>query len=514
MAYKQILINRFDRGVSIGRHVRGGIVAVAKHFDLTTFPNKIVPYRGLAANTAGQFRIGNILIGSNGIPYGVGTVSGSDSDGQLYDKATIAADWAAMSFDGDTDALGSYRTLFEFGGYIYRTYGTKSGGAYNDGSAAGLLWVDFADGAGSTQAFANGKDTVSNGVVHPKTGYAYVGHGNLIAQINSVGGTYLDNALTLPSNAAITCITPFGNYLAIAARVGSSTFAQSKVFLWDVVNANSTVWDEVIDWPGDLQVIRTYYGYLIGVSSLGNTSYTLDRSGIQVYSYTLGGTPQKVVEFSTERQTTTAPSAQVNPNVNFIFNDKFYFSADVVGGSTSPKYYGLWSLSRSPIDGGFCVTIEQGATSDNSETSVLAAAKLADYAWFVHTANGTVTRIIDASDGDFSSTTFDCTSFLETVVNPGMDEADYEKLKTVSKIRINANFPHSTSQIKVYYRKDNATTWGTALITKTPSSPNTDNAGFQLTQQLAQARYYEFRVESIGGAELVGFSYEYTVDSD
>ncbi len=464
----------------------------------------------MAANTTGQAGIGNIIIASNGIPHGLGTLLSGGSNGQLYNKATIAGVWAGMSNGTPGAAQGSFKALVEFQSYIYQTYGVKSGGALNDGSALGIWWTAISNATSSFQAFSADAITVSNAVVHPATGYLYIGHNNLIAQVNSVAGTYADAALTLPTGAVITSITPFGNYLAIAARLGSATFPKSKVFLWNL--NTTTTWDYAIDWTGDLQNINTLYGDLIGVSLIGGTGYSLDRSGIVISEYTLGGIPQKIREVSTERQTTTAPSAQVNPNVSFVFNDKFYFSADIVGGSTSPKYYGLWSLSKSRITNEWCVTIEQGATSDNSETSVLAAAKLQDYVWMVHTANGTVTRNIDNADGDFSATTFNNTSFYESVVNPNMDEADYEIKKQLTGIRFNFYLPGPTAQVTLYYRADRATAW-TSIVSKTSSSPDTETCGYQQTaagaSQFTAARYYEFRLESIGAAEITGFSYDY-----
>ncbi len=507
---KSVVVNRFELGMAESRGGRAlGECGVSKHFDVSTFPYKIVPYRGMAANVTGQSRIGNLLIASNGIPHGMGTIADNNDNGKLYNKATIAGDWTAMSNDTSGAVQGSFRMLTEFQSNIYHSYGVKSAGALNDGSGAGIWWTAIDNGSSSSQAFSSGKNYVSNGVVHPATGYLYVGHDNLVAQITAVGSGYTDAALTLPSNATIISIAPFGNYLAIAARIGSSVYPQCKVFLWDVVSA-LTIWSESIDWPGDLQTIHDYQGYLIGVSALGNTAYTLDRSGISIYAYSLGGIPRKIRELSTERQTTTLPTAQVNPNVSFIFNNKFYFSADLVGGSTSPKYYGLWSLSRSPVNGNaWCVTIEQGATSGNTETSVLAAAKLADYVWMVHTAIGTVTRNIDNSDGDFSSTTFNGPSFYETVVNPEMEEGDYHVNKGLVAVNILAYFPGATSQITMYYRADRASAWSSAIFNKTTSTPDDDTAGYRQTLLSVQGRYFEFRFESIGAAELNGYGYDY-----
>lgn len=506
---KSIFINRFDAGIAESRNSRGvGQCGVCKHFDITTFPNKLVPYRGLAANTTGQTRIGNIVIGTNGIPYGLGTESGN-THGQLYDKSSIAGDWTSMTngtVGGTQDQTARMRMLVEFKSYMYFWYNN------DNATNQGIAWVDMADSAaiGSQNLTAT---NLANGVVHPATGYLYIGYDNKIAQITAVGSGYTAAALTLPSNAVVTCIAPFGNYLAIAARIGSALYPRSKVFLWNLSTLDT--WTEAIDWPGDLQVINQLGGSLIGVSLLGNTGYTIDRNGITIREYTLGGIPRKIREISTERQTSTDPSAQINPIVNFVFNDKFYFSADIVGGSTSPKYYGLWSLSKSPVSGIWSVAIEQGATSGNTETSVLAAAKLADYAWMTHTANGTVTRTINTSG--VNSTTFDCSAFYETVVNPDMAEADYEAKKSLAFVRCNFYLPDATSQVIVKYRVDRATSW-TTVFTKTSASPDTDTIGYKTTRpasgEFAPGRYYEFRIESLGGAEITGFSYGYTIIND
>lgn len=531
----KVVIERFDGGMSDDRYEYGmGKFSVAKGFDVITYPHRLLPTRSTTSDTAST-GIGNLQTFSDGIIYGLGADSGNPTtNSQLYKKPDNASAWSAISNAKTGSSSLNFDLLLE-----YPDLGTRTVLASGN---AGIAILDKSN-ALTVSTHSLTYTSITQGLVHPKDNIAYIPYttstGTFIASVNS-SGTWNDTALTIPGSAYIvTSLSFYGNYLAIAlAPRGAYTLAatgktvgtnanagsfKSLVLLWDRDTSLATV-SEIIDWgTGILQVLNNLNGHLIGISNVGGASANIiDRNSIMIKGYA-GTYPVSIHEFSTERQTTTAPTVNINPNVNFIYRDRLFFSIDLVGGSTSPSYYGLWSMGKSRDSNQYAVTIERGATTDNSETSVKAAAATGDYFSMVYTANGTLGFSINSSS---LTVPFSGTSYYESCVNPGMllqknTRSHFTMVKDLSAVSVSF-YPLIASQtITLKYRIDSNGAWTTitsydSTSIDTAISDSDTNSGFERTKDasgaaLGAGRFIEFRIESTGGAQILELAYRYEI---
>lgn len=531
----RIVIERFDGGMAEDRYEYStGRFSVAKGFDILSFPRRLTPTRGTAADSGGT-GLGNVQTFSDGIIYGVGA---NGSSTQLYKKPDNATGWSALSSCISGSSALNFDLLLEYPdiGSVRTTLFAGN---------AGICMADKSNGV-SIATHALTYNSITQGIIHPKDDIAYIPYstttGTFIATVNTAG-SWNDTALSIPGTAyVITAVTFYGNYLAIAlAPRGAYTLAntgktvatsanagafKSIVVLWDRDTSLATV-SEVIDWgTGILQVLNNLNGRLIGVSNVGGASANItDRNSIVFKEYA-GGMPQIINEISTERQTATYPTCNINPLVNFIYRDRLYFSIDIVGGSTSPTYYGLWSLGRSRDSGRYALTIERGATTDNTETSVKAACATGDYFSMVYTANGTVGFSINNSS---QTTPFQATSYYESCVNPGMlllrnTRHDFALRKQLNAVAVSFLPLIASQTVTIKYRIDSIATSGTLgagwTTVRTYTSSNTgknvdSTTYFETTRDASGASFsagsnFEFRIESTGGATVTEFSYKYS----
>src|SRR3569832_1181176 len=194
---KTVFVTRFSEGMADSQYARAtGKFAITKHFDIYTDPFRLIPHRGMTADTTGT-SIGNIIVASDGNFYGVGVSAGV---GNLYSRAT--GSWVAGT--GNLGDAVNYNLLVEY----HKSDGTR-GLWYAGNNELGL--VNFAiSSVMSTQAltFTN----ICQGFVHPKDDVFYIGYDNKIAANNN--GTWTTAALTLPANYRVTSLTSYGNYLA------------------------------------------------------------------------------------------------------------------------------------------------------------------------------------------------------------------------------------------------------------------------------------------------------------
>lgn len=522
---KTINISRFDGGMA-DDYTRGGIgeCSVSKHFDLLSYPRRLQPLRAMTTESTTDSKIGNIITASDGLMYGVGTDPNNPTLGKLWVRQGYGASdvWASLSTNQLSGA--ALRTA----DYAFLT-------EYPDaGNARVVFWAstnmlvasNLSGGGGSATTDALTFTNISQGFVHPSDKVLYFGYQTTTATyIGSISAnatafaTKNYTALLLPKRYRVYSLTNFGDFLAIGATsqdgAGAST---SVVILWDRVTSVTTV-SQIIPWgAGNLKVLNNVNGAIVGVSTLSSnaTASVQDHDAVQVKVFTGGAEPQLVKEISANRLTTTAPACTINANVNFVYNNRLYFSANVVHGGAAPAYYGLWSFGRTKL-GGWAVQIERMATNTGTETGVLAAAIAGDFVCMAHTAVGTLTY---TTNGNNLSTMYDATSIYESVINPEMDEADYEAQKQLMTVYAAFLPLPDDAQAVIKYRVDvtqdaSGSTLGNGWTTLATVTTNDavvvesilDSAGSQFTA----GRKYEFRIESDNGAILTGFGYKYKV---
>jgi hypothetical protein len=504
---KTVVVNNYARSISQDRFAgRTGECGFSKHFDLLTYPNRLQPLRGMETHTTGT-SIGNIILGSDGLMYGLG-LDGS-SHGQIYKLAGYGATdaWAALS-SGTSNVNVNYNLLVEYKDATNaRTmfFGGPTG-------ADAIIATDPSNAIGS-HSEALTYTNLGQGFVHPKDKRLYIPYDNKIAYFSSASQAINAAALTLPSQYRIYCLTNYGDYLAIPQTVTTSTGLNSSIVsFWNRDTSVSTV-DENITWgAGSLQVLNNLNGVLIGVSNLGGTSYTgsiQDFDAVQIKVYEGGAEPRVVKEIRAQHLTGAShPTCTINPRVNFIYNNRLYFSINVdPGDSLQAAWYGLWSVGKNQY-GEWTVVMERVATNANSETGVLAAAITGDFVAMVHSSVGTLVRTIN---GQTSSNTYAATSVYESLVNPDMPEIDKTLPKNLYCVAVNFLPLPSGASVTLKYRTDSSgasADWITVASTTTAGDTRLE-ATQANGETFAPGTNFEFRIESTGGAVIMPFAYRY-----
>lgn len=476
-----------------------GLCYVSKNLDIFRSPSRLFSTVAMLADTTGQFNVGNILAGSDGKIYGLGTVDATTLTQDIFFKAAPNTNWAQIHANklrsGQTI---DYRGFSEYKAYFY---------AFNQGQYLGKY--DRAGVASADVTFINlGAFTnCAQPIVHPKDDCLYIPHDNKITRLNDATNNGV--VLTLPSTLKITALSWYGNYLAIACSqitnggLGNAAL-RSVVYLWDRDSSLTTL-SESIEWgSGEISIMNNIDGVLMTVgNSAGTATYAVDKNSLQIKAYA-GGQVQLVKEFFTTKQTTTKPSVTVNSRVDFVYQGKWYFSADIVGGSTSPEIKGLWALSKSKTTGAYSVCIE-----NLSGLSVLAAASVGDFFVTVDTAVGT-TKKSNIPDGDTPSLTYN-TGTYESVINPNMPLGHYLQKKQLISVAVNFLALTTGQQVGISYRVDSEleSAW-TSIVTATTVGDislvmNSLSDGTQFTL----GRNYEFKLTTAGGAVIHPSTYKY-----
>ncbi len=499
-----------------------GQFSIAKQFDILSYPRRLQPLRGMTADTTGT-AIGNIILSSiDGLMYGLGIEPGFTVPALFKKSGYGASDgWASLAQDGTgvakSNAIGgnTYTNpmLVEFtNAHVSnrKFYWTTSLGMYASG-ASGIADVFITGGSTKFTCTNQGQ-----GFVHPKDQILYVPYDNFIGTITNSAETINTTVWTLPTQYFVPCLTNYGNYLAIPAYTLYGASQNSSIVYLCGRDTSIATFDESIPWgAGQLQVLNNLEGVLIGISSISSLdgSQNQDVASITIKGYNGGTDPFLIKEIKVQHLGNTShPQAVINPNVNFIYNKRLYFSVNIIpADGVSNSYYGLWSVGKNKVNGQYTVTMERVATNGNTETGVLAAAFNGDFVAMVHSSVGTITCSIN---GATASTTYAATSVYESIINPNMLEIDWIYNKTLLAVGVQTYPLQSNQQVIMKYRIDSNGSW-TTLFTKTSSSPDTNLTAFELSLAnnigSISGRNIEFRLESTGGAVITGYSYKYDI---
>lgn len=531
-----IPIKYFGSGMSDDYAYGGqGEFSVSKHFDILSYPRRLQPLRSMTTESTTDSAIGNLIVGSNGRMYGVGVDPSNPTNGKLW----VRSDNATTSSGSSYGASSTWRSLTsdQLSGVVLRNASYSDSDYpflvdYPDfGNVRTMLWASTnvlvaSDplGASSATTTALSFSTISQGFVHPKDKRLYFGYqtgsSTYIGRISSNATAFSSvnfTALQLPNNHRVYSITDYGNYLAIGCTTPNGL--SSVVFLWDRDETLTTL-SETINWgAGQLKVLNNLKGALVGVNTMSaNTTGTVqDMDGIEVKLYLGGAEPTTVKQIKAQRLTTTAPSCVLLERVNFIRNDRLYFSANVVNGGTAPAYYGLWSFGKNRNDS-YALTIERMATNTGTETGVFAAAMSGDFVAMAHTANGTLTA---TTNGNTLSSIYDATSVYESNINPEMPTLDTEKKKKLMSVYCTYLPLPTDATVVMQYRVDvSANASGSTLGNGWTTIFTETGNGVVFTERVKDAagssftdgRKYEFRITSTDGAIITGWGYRYKVE--
>lgn len=572
----ELKINSFYGGLSDDkRKSSSSEFSISKHFDIFSHPNRLTPYRNLAADTNDgssstgmkQYYVKDFLYPSaSGKLYGLGQTAGGLTE--IFQKAdATTGNWSvptsstgngvvqngcfveykdyAWGFQGTnqvfkwgllsgtpsiTNSAGTIGTIYSTitavavnaGGTLYNVNDilTLAGGTggqvivstvtaggvvsgvtilqagYNYSTGSKATTVNQGAGTGCTITISTIGDTsttissVAQGII-AKDDNLYLPYNNILVRVYP-SGTVQDQAFKLPTNFKITSVDNFGNYLAIGCAPISTFNGISKVFLWNLTSPDI---QESIDWgEGEIRVVATIEGMIVGITDRYLNNATGAGRGSMIIQTYQGGTPQVVKEVFTE-----ALSGKTMPLSKAIKNNRVFFPAKIMTNSAGTTYdEGIWSFGRKNLNYPFTLTLD--IIDENITTAgIQSFGTAANYFFIAHSADGSI-------DKTSATATYTFTSIYESQIL-NLDQPTLQKQLLTLSVYC-ASLPAS-STITAKYRIDGATSWTTIGTITTTGLLKRDFVNIESTgADFASFIEAEFRIESVGGAEITGYRVE------
>lgn len=496
----QININRFDGGISDDprQNTSNGFV-ISKHFDIYSFPHKLVPLRSTEADTNDgstatgmkQYDVRNFQLGSDGKLYGVGIQPASTTRIKIVSKADPTTGNWTLNATAECGLNGgaSFRESF-------MEWGTSPAFWMFGGTGAISKWTiggTFTDTVAATSA------TVTHVAqsVKTKDNNMYMFYNNIVVRVTPAGAT--SEVLTLPADGRITSACTYGNYLAIAWAKGTTLTSggYSRLFIWDLVSPDV---QEAVDFgEGQLMVIGNIDGGIIGVTDSNlSTSFGLNEGSVIIKRY-IGGSPTVLKEIIANRTSTLG---------KFIRNTvikagRLYFVASIpFNGSTSTEStynLGIYSFGRKNINSNYALTLEYTEPSvDTSNYTIRSFGNAGNY-WFInHSVDGSITKTDDAANYTTTSV-YESQKFLTSKYK-----------KKIAGVWVTYEPLPTAGQVVLKYRKDEETSYTTIFTDGTNSAVSHEAVLIESTDApLPTCKEIQFRIESTGGAVITGFGFNY-----
>ena len=484
-------INRFDGGISDSVHeLSANKFSISKHFDIFTDPYRLIPHWSLEADQTGQTAIGNFLWTTNSRLMGLGTSGGFPCVYYKTGATLITDNWATVANLTAAAGTVNYDCFVE---HLDKIYFWDDGHLIQGTNDASIALSETYQTVSHTN--------VAQGLVHSANGTLYLPYDNKIAQITSAASFTADAAPSISADYIITSLAEYGTYLAIGCKSASGLFS-SKVFLWDMV---ATTFVDIIDWGGgDLGVLNNLDGYLFGVSvSSTSTLYlTFNRRSLVIRQWG-GGAKANVLSEIFPDPFTTVGTVSLYQRVNFIYNNRLYFSANIQKTTGGESRCGLFCIGKKSPFYNYAVTLDRVATNDNSENGILGAIIVGDACWTVYTAVGTINRTNDAE-------TYSATSIYESQKFDGRIYGyDSSYTKKLIGCSVQTDSLPTAGQVVLKYRVDGASAWTTIFTNTTDSSISHDAINIESSgDNLSQYKEIEFRIENTGGGAITGFGFK------
>lgn len=479
----EILINNFSGGVSDNpRKQVANEFIISKHFDIFTDPQRLIPYRSLESDTNDgstsdgmkQYAVMDFLYASTSARlYGLGS-NGSGNTKIVYKADATTGDWT-LPASSEGNASPQTGCFVEYKDYLWGFQGTNQ--VFKWGILSGTPTITNSAGTTGTAI-----TSVAQGVIGLDDNL-YLPYNNKLMRVTP-GGTVNDAVLILPTNFKITSVSNYGKYLSVGVAPISNFNGTSKVFLWNLTSPDV---QESVDWgEGELRVLETIEGYLVGVTDRYLNNATGAGKGsmiIQVYS---GGSPQVVKEIFTQKL--TGKSIPLSKSVK---NNRLFWSAKIFTNSAGTEYNeGIWSFGRKNANYPFAITLD--VIDENVNTNGIQAFGTAGNFFFItHSGDGSIDKTDDTS-------TYSFTSIYESeILNFGTIESD----KRLEAIKVSFVKLASGQSLTVKLKVDDATTWTTVDTFNTVGKLS--HAFLRLsTDNFPSGREFKIRLESTGGLEI------------
>lgn len=489
-------INRFDGGMANDIRSKDPYKArLIKNLDAFSFPNKIVPRRDSeSGNDTSSRKIYDFAYLDTLGLVGVGTSSNLATI--FYKNTYTDATWNQTA-NNQSDIAENKRddgflVYYATKGRFYLPTGSTTIGGY-DPTGAGA-WTDQTLGD-----LTYG----SRGLVHSKDDNLYVSYRNKIARYD--GTTWTTTALTLPLRYVITSLCEYGNYLAIGCRTSDSFGDRSRVFLWDRDSSVTTL-SESIDWGyGKLAYIEEYKGHIIGASYQDSSVFGSNRIGperISIKAYS-GSQADTLIELIGDESIYPATvSGQLYGRGFQKTNDRLYFLAGIeIDGSVNN---GLWSIGRNG-NNPLAIQLEYLPNNDTAVTSMEGFYVVGSFAFISYDGAGAMSKTTE-------SRSFTATSIYETLKDDLEDASITKKLVGVS---VMTKALGSGAQVVIKYKADSDSSWTTIMTHSTVNSLTKSAINIESTSAvLPQFKEIQFRLESTGGAEILGLTFDAEIISN
>jgi hypothetical protein len=486
----EIKISNFSGGVSDDpREENATKFQVSRHFDIFSQPNRLTPYRSLEADTNDgstatgmkQYVVKDFLYASASAKlYGLGQ-TGAGLTKIVYKSDATTGNWTLPASSEGNGAVQN-GCFVEYKDYLWGFQGTNQ--IWKWGTLSGT--PSITNSASTTGVTLT---SVAQGLVF--NDYLYLPYNNKIWRATDAT-TFSDAYLTLPTNFKITSLTAYGKYIAIGCAPVSVYNGSSKVFLW---NGTSTEIQEAIDWgEGELRVLETIEGMLVGVTDRYLNSATGAGRGSMIIQVFSGGAPQVVKEVFTQ-----ALTGKSIPLQKAVKNNRLFWAAKIMTNSGGTTYNeGLWSFGRKNAYYPFSLNLDINVDSTDGTVDtdgIQAFGTAANYFFITHSNDGSIIKTDDTAAYTF-------TSAYESQI---LDFGDRDNDKTLTALKVSFRKMAAGESITAKYRVDGATAWTTIGTYDTDNALNHTFLNIEASgAAFASGREYEFRIESTGGAEITG----------
>ena len=489
-------LNNFSGGISDdAREQNATKFQVAKHFDVFSQPNRMIPYRSLETDTETsvsatdlkQYLVQDHLYASATAKlYSLGQTGAGLT--KIIQKADATTGLWTLPTNSEGNGAVQNGCLVEYKDKLWGFQGTTQ--VFSWGVLSGTPVI--ANSAGAVDTITS----VAQGVI-AKDDNLYLPYNNKLVRVNA-GGTVQDGVLILPTNFKITSICNYGNYLAIACAPISTFNGTSKVFLWNLISDDV---QEAIDWgEGQLRVLETVEGMIVGITDRYLNNATGAGRGSMIIQVYQGGTPQVVKEVFTE-----ALTGKTIPLSKAVKNNRLFFACKIMTNSAGTEYNeGIWSFGRKNVNYPFSLNLD--VIDENVNTSGIQSFGTAgNYFFLTHSADGSVDKTNDAS-------TYTFTSILESQI---FNFGDVDTDKTLQNVKVSFRRQLSGESLTLKYRIDEAAAWVTIGTYDTDDSISHTFLNIEATGlPLGSGREFEFRLESTGGLEITGFTCRALVNNE
>ena len=492
----ELKITDFNGGMADDiRQSTSNAFSISKHFDIFSNPKRLTPYRSLEADTETsvsatdleQYFVRDFVYASASAKlYGLGQTGAGLT--KIVSKAdATTGNW---TLDASSEGNGAVKNgcLVEYKDYLWGFQGTTQ--VFRWGLLSGTPSITNSQGTVGTIT------SVAQGVI-AKDDQLYLPYNNKIVRVSS-GGTVTDAALTLPTNFKITSVCNYGNYLAIACAPISTYNGTSKVFLWNLTSADV---QEAIDWgEGELRVLETVEGMLVGITDRYLNNATGAGRGSMIIQTYSGGVPQVVKEVFT-----LALSGKTMPISKAVKNNRLFFAAKVMTNTAGTTYNeGIWSFGRKNVGYNYALTLD--IIDENIDTDgIQAFGTAANYFFIAHSGDGSIDKTNDAA-------TYAFTSIYESQI---FDFGDADADKRLEAVRVAFRKLAAGEAVTAKYRWDDATSWTTIGTASTDDDKSHTFLSVEATDTpFASGRELEIRLESTGGAEILGLNLRATIQDN